>query len=119
MRKSLSFYECWFPGCCKTYPDRSSVDIHHIIPKGMPGTSEKPYNKIVLCPSCHRRIHVPGTVRGIHSIKREDSIILKGYLSTSVGKALVYINSKDETRVWYHSTKEDVVMTNPPDNFKL
>jgi 5-methylcytosine-specific restriction endonuclease McrA len=113
MRKSKSLYECWFPGCCNTYPEKSSVDIHHIIPKGMPESSEKPFNKIVLCPSCHRRIFVPGTKRGIHSIKRNDSIILKGYLSTSVGKALLYEDSKGIPHVWYPKTKEDTIISNP------
>lgn len=66
-------YECAI--CGYSSDDRSRVHEHHIQPKAAGGTEDM-WNKVVLCPNCHTKVYVPGTLHGMHSIPRKDSIVI-------------------------------------------
>ena len=57
--------------------NRNNIEYHHIIPKELEG-SDKLNNRVWLCPNHHKMIYVSGSKAGIHSIKNESSIIIKG-----------------------------------------
>ncbi len=88
-------YKCEFPNCRYICEDRSSIHSHHILPVEL-GGSNKLSNRIYLCPNCHNKIFIPSSIRGIHSIKKKDSIVLIGWLSSTGGKVLQYINSSGD-----------------------
>ena len=90
---------CGFPGCQKAGVSRSLVDLHHIIPICM-GGSDQPFNRMWVCPDHHRRIHVPGCPSGHHALKHVDSIIVVGYLNSSVGKVLHFVDPFGTERYW-------------------
>jgi len=66
-------YECAI--CGYSSDDRSRLHEHHITPRAAGGTEDM-WNKVVLCPNCHAKVHVPGAAHGIHSVVRPDSIII-------------------------------------------
>ena len=66
------FY-CYFPNCEYETDIRSQIVYHHIIPRSLNGSNKK-YNRIYVCPSCHSKIYVPEMKNGIHSKKGKDSI---------------------------------------------
>jgi len=96
-------YKCEFPGCDYVCEHRSQIHRHHIVPKTLNG-SDKEYNKIYVCPNCHTRIYVPGVKHGIHSIKTNESIIINGWLGSTNGRVLEYINSSGN--IDYYFMKE-------------
>jgi len=96
-------YRCEFPGCDYVCEGRSQIHEHHIIPKKLNGSNKKS-NKIYVCPNCHTRIYVPGMRNGIHSIKNKDSIIINGWLGSTNGRVLEYINSSGN--IDYYFMKE-------------
>jgi hypothetical protein len=112
--KRSGIFECQFPCCGKVAFDRSEVDVHHIVSRSLNGV-KKPYNEIVLCPGCHRMIHVPGVTHGIHKVKRDNSVVLRGYIMTTSGKALIYQKADGKDRMWIQKTKEDIVLEQPLD----
>ena len=88
-------YTCKFPGCNYETDLRSQIHEHHIKSKQENGTN-KEFNLIYLCPNCHAKIYQPSALRGIHSIKGTDSIILLGKIQSTKGLLLEYINTSDE-----------------------
>ena len=93
-------YKCEFPNCDYVCESRSQIQIHHIVPKEL-GGSEQQSNKITLCPNCHTRVYVPDVKSGIHSIKADNSIIIKGWFASSAGRALQYINSDGDIDYYF------------------
>jgi len=96
-------YKCEFPDCGHSTEDRNQIHSHHIVPKELDGVNDD-YNKISVCPNCHNRIYVEGTKSGIHSIKNKNSIILNGWLTSTNGKVLEYIDVDGE--IEYHFNGE-------------
>lgn len=90
---------CGFPGCKKVASARSLIDLHHIKPICM-GGSDLAYNRMWVCPDHHRRIFVPDCPSGHHSIKHLDSIIVIGYLNSSVGRVLHFVDPSGVERYW-------------------
>lgn len=88
-------YKCQFPNCSYECNERSYIHNHHIVPKEL-GGSDKSGNRIYLCPNCHCRVYIPESSSGIHSIKSNNSIIIIGWLMSTAGKVLEYINSNEE-----------------------
>lgn len=101
-------YKCRFPGCDYQIETKSSMDNHHIVPRSMKGSSNKKANLILLCPSCHRKIFVPGMKNGSHSIKTQDSIIIKGKLSSTQGEVLHFTRCSDNTSYYYFYSDGDI-----------
>ena len=93
-------YKCEFPNCNYVCEERSQIHNHHIVPRELNG-SEKQSNKIYLCPNCHTRVYVPEVKSGIHSIKATNSIIIKGWLQSTAGRALEYINSNGNIEYYF------------------
>lgn len=85
-------YKCESP-ICKGYETkyRFQIHYHHIIPIEHGGNNFK-LNRIFLCPNCHSKIFIENSTAGIHSIKGDDSIIIKRWLYSTGGKVLEYIN---------------------------
>lgn len=90
--KKLKMYKCESP-ICNGYITkyRSQIHYHHIIPIES-GGHNKPSNRIYLCPNCHVQIFIQSSKHGIHSIKGSDSIILIGWVSSTKGRLLEYID---------------------------
>jgi len=93
--KELTVYKCEAPGCVYTTLDKHQIHFHHIIPKSQGGKNNK-FNLVTLCPNCHNRIYIPGTKRGIHSIKSKNYIILKNIIPSSGGYVLQYETERSE-----------------------
>lgn len=74
-------------------PYRNNLENHHIVPKELNG-SDKPFNRVFLCGKCHSKIYVKGSKSGIHSIKTPESIIIKGWF-TSTNKQILIIESQN------------------------
>ena len=92
-------FKCEFPGCCYETAYRSQINFHHIKPKEL-GGDDKKSNLIHLCPTHHTKVYVEGTTAGIHTIQGSDSIILRGWLQSTGGKVLEYIDENGNTQ--YH-----------------
>ena len=84
-------FKCEFPGCDYTTKYRTQINNHHIKPVEC-GGSDKGFNRIWLCPTHHTKVYIPEATRGIHTIKGEDSIMIKGWLQSTKGRILEYIN---------------------------
>ena len=82
-------YNCEMPGCLYVTTNKHQIHHHHIIPKSSNGTNKK-YNILRACPSCHHKIYIPGTKRGIHSIKANNYIILYKISLSSNGYILEF-----------------------------
>ena len=93
-------YKCEFPGCDYMCESRSQIQLHHIVPREFNG-SDKPYNRIYLCPNCHTKVYIPGVKSGIHSIKTNDSIIINRWLSSTDGRVLEYINNNGDVDYYF------------------
>jgi len=76
---------------CEYQSERTSIHLHHIIPREL-GGSDKPCNLVYLCPNCHNKVFVPDSTSGIHSFKNNNSIQILGWLSSTSGRVLHYIN---------------------------
>lgn len=94
--------KCGFPGCRKVAHSRSLMDLHHILPMCMEGT-DAPWNRMWVCPDHHRKIFVPGCQYGHHALKHIDSIVVVGYLNSSVGRVLQYIDCDGKERYWAYA----------------
>lgn len=97
-------YECKFPGCGFVTTDKSLIDIHHIVPKEQ-GGSEKPFNKIELCPNHHRRIYIKASRAGIHSLQHDDSIEILNILESSDGRVMHFKTLDDKEYSFYYRSK--------------
>jgi hypothetical protein len=84
-----------FPNCEYIVESREKIDQHHIIPRKQ-GGNNKEINKIFLCPVHHRHIYIPKAKAGIHAFKSHNSIIILGYLTSTMGPILRYINCTDD-----------------------
>lgn len=84
---------------CKTVPSygKSSLIIHHVVPKKHGGTNE-PTNLMVLCYRCHNKLHGNGTIIRL----RPDLVDWLGHIAPSPTKALEIL------QLTYHSNKETV-----------
>jgi hypothetical protein len=100
---------CQFPLCGYQAQDTSELDVHHILSLKDGGTNAK-YNLLVLCPSCHRRIYAPTATHGLHTIKRENSILVRRKIPTSSGEGLLYQRMDGKDRVWIQKTGEDYAL---------
>lgn len=96
---------CHFPGCDVEFSLRNEYDLHHIKPVSM-GGNNKPYNLIPLCPSCHRKVFVPGMKAGHHSIEKEDSIIIYAKLLSTSGIAIEYSMVNNLDKLYYIVPRE-------------
>jgi len=70
---------------------RNQIHEHHIVSKELGGSNKK-FNRIFLCPNCHFKVFIPESKIGLHSIKKDNSIIIKGWLQSTEGKVLNYID---------------------------
>jgi len=86
-------YRCQF--CEFETNERSLIHKHHIIPKELQG-SNKETNRVYVCANCHGLIYIPESQSGPHSIQKENSIIIKGWLSSTSGRVLHYSNGAEE-----------------------
>lgn len=73
--------------------NRSLIEYHHIVPKELEG-SDNSFNRIYVCPNHHKTIYIDGSMSGIHSIKNNESIIIKGKFNSTEGKVLLIENIK-------------------------
>ena len=80
-------YNCELKSCNYTTLNRSQIQYHHIVPLELNG-SNKEYNRIWLCPTCHTKVYVKESRRGIHSIQGQDSIIIIQWMSSTSGRVL-------------------------------
>lgn len=85
-------FKCQF---CPFEGERSLINEHHIIPRELNGNNQ-PKNKVFVCPNCHNKIFIPNSTAGIHSIKKANSILIVGWLQSSGGRVLQYINELGE-----------------------
>jgi len=82
-------FKCQFPSCMYETTDRNLIDHHHVVPREHNG-SDLTFNKIWLCPNHHRLIYIPGSKKGMHSIQKDGSIIIKNIYQSTGGKVLEY-----------------------------
>lgn len=87
-------FKCSFPNCDYETENRSQIHYHHIIPKELNG-SDRPFNRVFFCPNCHNKVYIEGST-GIHSVKRSNSIIIKGKLKSTDGTIIHYILENEE-----------------------
>ncbi len=96
-------YKCNFPGCNYKTAVRSQIENHHIEQQS-DGGSNKSFNRVLLCPNHHARIHVPDAKTGKHKIKSDDSLVIEGWLTCTLGsRVLVHMNM--EGHVGYTADK--------------
>jgi hypothetical protein len=79
--------------------------VHHITPKELGGTNDK-WNLIKLCPTHHAKIYVRESEHGAHSIKGDDSIILKCWRVTTSGRMLEYEDIDGIVKYWQRNVRE-------------
>lgn len=91
-------YFCQFPSCSYETNQRNQIDLHHIIPKETGGKDDK-WNRIYLCPNCHRKIYIPEAKKGMHSKKGNDSIILLNKHFSTNGQILEYKDQFDNIQL--------------------
>ena len=90
-------YKCQFPDCSYQTNERRQIDLHHITPKEIGGKDDE-WNRIFLCPNCHRKVFIKESKTGMHSKQGNDSIILlKKHFSTN-GTLIEYINKNGNTQ---------------------
>ena len=100
-------YNCNFPGCDYVAEDTGSFDYHHIIPKSK-GGNDRDWNRLLVCPNCHRKIFIENMEHGVHSVKRLGGIIILGKLASSAGPVLNYRKLEDNKEYyWYHRLREE------------
>lgn len=87
-------YRCLFPGCSVVSDIRGTMDDHHIVAKS-DGGPDAYFNRLLVCPSCHRKIYIPGISSGHHKIARYEGIVIFGKVYTSSGHALRYARCSD------------------------
>ena len=87
-------FKCEAPNCDYICQKRSQIHRHHIVPVEQ-GGSDKGFNRIWLCPNCHSKIFIPSAIHGIHSIKSDNSLILVGWVNSTNGLLLEYLNSSE------------------------
>ena len=98
-------YKCMFPECDYEVSDREKIDYHHIKPKEL-GGSDNSNNRIFLCPIHHRYIYVENVKYGHHSIKRKESIIIRGMYPSTAGTVLHFTSCEDELDYFYMYSKK-------------
>jgi len=99
--------KCEFPYCNYETHHRSQIHNHHIIPVEN-GGSDRKSNTILLCPTHHTKIYIPNATKGIHTIKGDDSIIILGWLSSTKGMLLEYMDN-DENIHYYDKVNKTVI----------
>lgn len=82
-------FHCQFPSCFYITESRSQIHFHHIVSREENGGNES-YNLLMLCPNHHNLIYNPNSTSGIHSIKSNDSIIIKSKAKSTAGDVLIY-----------------------------
>jgi len=91
-------YHCQFPGCDYKTNEKSQIVSHHIKPVELNG-SDAAYNRINVCPTHHTHIYIPAAKHGIHIIKGENSIIILGWLQSTGGRVLEYVDNKGKRQL--------------------
>jgi len=76
---------------CDYQSEKNSIHYHHIIPKEL-GGCDSIKNRVYLCPNCHNNVFVPSSKSGIHSFNNKNSIQILGWLSSTSGRVLHYID---------------------------
>ena len=80
-------------GKCEICNKVDNIDVHHIESKSL-GGSDREWNKIGVCPSCHRAIHM-GQIVVIGKF-----LTLEGYkVLTRTGKGLKLIEDEPEVYI--------------------
>ena len=92
-------YYCQFPNCDYKTNEKSQIVSHHIKPVELNG-SDAAYNRMNVCPTHHTHIYIPAARHGIHTINGEISIIVLGWLQSTGGKVLEYIDNKGENQYY-------------------
>jgi hypothetical protein len=101
-------YCCSFPNCDFTTEKRREIDYHHIVPRELGGNNKR-NNRMWVCANHHRLIYVPDSKNGHHSIKSKNSIMVKGFLQSTMGTVLHYINCNDNQEYFYvYQNKESI-----------
>jgi hypothetical protein len=101
------YFKCQFPNCDYEAQDLGSFDNHHIKPKSM-GGSDKGFNRLLVCPNCHRKIFVENMEYGVHSVKRPGSIVILTKLQSTAGNVLHYKKCDDnEEYYWWDRLSEE------------
>lgn len=89
----LNMYYCEL--CNYITESRSKINYHHIVPSELGGIDDDK-NRVYICPNCHNLVYVKESKHGIHSIKCKNSVVIKGWMLSSGGIVLNFINSKSE-----------------------
>lgn len=86
----------FFCECCdyKTN-NRSLIESHHIVSRYENGSNNK-WNRVYLCPNCHKKVYNEKVLSGNHSIKSESSIVIKGWRMSTLGRVLNYVKNGEE-----------------------
>jgi len=82
-------YQCQFPNCTYTTENRNKIDSHHIVPVEQSGSNDS-WNRIWLCPNCHRKIFIPTAKSGMHSKRSKNSVELINKIYSTAGYLLEY-----------------------------
>lgn len=69
----MSLYTCRLCGFSTDL--KTQIHQHHIIPREAGGSNKK-FNLVSVCPTCHSLIYSPKATKGIHSVKGSKSIEL-------------------------------------------
>lgn len=96
-------FKCEFPNCNYITESRSKIDFHHVTPKEL---DKKSKVTICLCKNHHALIFHPDVKHGQHSIKTDESLIVLGTFTSTIGKSIHYKNMKDEKFYYFPSTQE-------------
>ncbi len=101
-------YFCNFPNCNFVTNERSLIAKHHIVPREIDNTKK---NKCTLnlCPTCHNKIYVRESKKGIHSKLKEESLIIKHKLKYGNGEVICYINPHTNEEFLYDPVKRIVI----------
>lgn len=90
-------YICKFPKCTYSTSDRSRIEYHHIIPRSKGGSNED-WNRIFLCPNCHKLVAIPGETCGQHR-PGKGKIEIIGWLRSTGGRILEYKDENNEIQL--------------------
>lgn len=80
-------HKCHFPDCNYETESRSKIDHHHIVPKEIDKRSKV---TIPLCKTHHALIFVENAEHGQHSIKSDESLIVRGTFKSTKGDSILY-----------------------------
>lgn len=59
-----------------------------------------------LCPTHHRHIFVPDAKIGVHTMKSRGSIVVHGFVNSTVGPVLHFTDCDDDQEYYYMYSKK-------------